>query len=77
MSLFERPITTSSAQCRTWFGYSPYNPEVAMKLLMIFRVYYNYLAVGEDKKTPSMRLGLASKKAIRVSLAWYSCSSRR
>jgi hypothetical protein len=34
-----------------------------MKLLMIFRVYYNYLAVGEDKKTPSMRLGLASKKA--------------
>lgn len=35
--------------------------EVAMKLLMIFRVFYNYVAVGEDKKTPAMRLGLAKK----------------
>lgn len=62
ISLFERPISTSSAQGRSWFGYSPYNPEVAMKLLMIFRVFYNYVAVGEDKKTPAMRLGLAKKK---------------
>lgn len=62
ISLFERPIATSSAQGRSWFGYSPYNPEVAMKLLMIFRVFYNYVAVGEDKKTPAMRLGLAKNK---------------
>lgn len=62
MSLFERPIATPSAQGRSWFGYSPYNPEVAMKLLMIFRVFYNYVAVGEDKKTPAMRLGLAKGK---------------
>lgn len=62
ISLFERPIDTPSAQGRSWFGYSPYNPEVAMKLLMIFRVFYNYVAVGEDKKTPAMRLGLAKGK---------------
>ncbi len=62
VSLFERPIVTSSAHGRSWFGYSPYNPEVAMKLLMIFRVYYNYVVAGEDKKTPAMRLGLAKAK---------------
>ncbi len=62
ISLFERPIATASAQGRSWFGYSPYNPEVAMKLLMIFRVFYNYVAVGEDKKTPAMRLGLVKGK---------------
>ncbi len=62
VALFERPIITSSSQRRSWFGYSPYNPEVAMKMLMIFRIFYNYVAVGEDKKTPAMRLGLAKKK---------------
>jgi hypothetical protein len=29
------------------------------KLLDIFRVYYNFVEVGKDKKTPAMRLGLA------------------
>lgn len=33
-----------------------------MKMLIIFRVFYNYVAVGDDKKTPAMRLGLAKKK---------------
>ena len=33
-----------------------------MKMLMIFRVFYNYVALGEDKKTPAMRLGLAKEK---------------
>lgn len=59
MSLLERPIATSSASYRTWYGYSPYNPEVVVKLLAIFRVFYNYVLKGEDKKTPAMRLGLA------------------
>jgi transposase-like protein len=59
VSLLERPIATSSASYRTWYGYSPYNPEVVAKLLTIFRVFYNYVLKGEDKKTPAMRLGLA------------------
>jgi hypothetical protein len=30
-----------------------------VKLLEIFRTYFNYCEVGKDKKTPAMRLGLA------------------
>lgn len=74
ISLFERPIATASAQGRAWFGYSPYNPEVAMKLLMIFRVFYNYVAVGEDKKTPAMRLGLAKAKVSLDDIINFSSS---
>ncbi len=37
---------------------------MVVKLLDIFRVYYNYCVVGQDKKTPAMRLGLA-KAPIR------------
>lgn len=59
MSLFERPILTSSRARRTWFGYSPYNPVYVHKLLNVFRVFYNYVEVGEDRQTPAMRLGLA------------------
>jgi len=50
---------------RQWFLSSAYNPERVMKLLDIFRVFYNYIEVGEDKQTPAMRLGLAKSK-IRV-----------
>jgi len=50
---------------RQWFLSSAYNPERVMKLLDIFRVFYNYVEVGEDKQTPAMRLGLAKSK-IRV-----------
>ena len=57
ISLLARPFQTSSAERRVWHGYSPYNPEVVVKLLQIYRVYYNYLQAGEDGKTPSMRLG--------------------
>jgi hypothetical protein len=43
------------------WGYSPYNPALVGKLLDIFRVFYNFVEVGEDKKTPAVRLGLAEK----------------
>lgn len=59
LSLLERPIHTSSATNRIWRGYSPYNPEMVVKILAIYRVYYNYVKIGDDKKTPAMRLGLA------------------
>lgn len=60
IGLLERPIQSASAQGRTWFGYSPYNPAIIEKVLTIFRVFHNYIALGEDKKTtPAMRLGLA------------------
>jgi hypothetical protein len=59
LSILERPIATSSKNYRMWYGYSAYNPATIVKLLGIFRVFYNYCAEGQDKKTPAMRLGLA------------------
>jgi hypothetical protein len=59
LSILERPIATSSKNYRMWYGYSAYNPATIVKLLGIFRVFYNYCAKGQDKKTPAMRLGLA------------------
>lgn len=59
LSLLERPIATASKSDRMWYGYSAYNPGSIVKLLGIFRVFYNYCATGKDGKTPAMRLGLA------------------
>lgn len=70
LSLLERPIKTASAQGRAWHGKSPYSPEVVVKILEVFRVYFNYCEVGEDGKTPAMRIGLA-KGPIRVSDLLY------
>jgi transposase-like protein len=58
-SMLERPIESSSNFGRKWYGYSPYDPANAVKIMEIYRVYYNYVKVGDDRKTPAMRLGLA------------------
>ena len=55
----ERPLLTASKNRRTWYGYSPYNPAMAEKLLDIYRVMHNFVEVGKDGKTPAIRLGLA------------------
>ena len=62
LSILERPMGSSSNAGRTWYGYSAYNPETIVKMLGIFRVFYNYCLVGQDGKTPAMRLGLAKGK---------------
>lgn len=59
LSLAERPIGSASAARRTWFGYSAYQPANLARALDIFRVFYDYCQLGEDGKTPAMRLGLA------------------
>ncbi|MDD2943685.1 MAG: hypothetical protein PHC51_12055 [bacterium] len=61
LSILERPIGSANNAGRTWFGYSAYSPLVAEQVLRIFRVYYNYCLIGEDKRTPAMRIGLATK----------------
>lgn len=58
-SLLERPIHTASNTGRVWSSGNPYRPGVVEHLLTLMRVAYNYHLVGEDKKTPAMRLGLA------------------
>ncbi len=62
LSLLERPIGSASRIGRMWYGYSPYNPEMIVKLLTIFRVFYNYCLTGTGGSTPAMRLGLAKGK---------------
>ncbi len=65
ISVFERPIDSASSQGRTWYGYSPYSAEGMIKLLNIYRTYYNYARRGVDGQTPAMRIGLA-KGAVRL-----------
>jgi hypothetical protein len=57
--ILERPFGSASALQRTWYGYSPYDPENVARLLTIFRAYYNYCLPGKGGTTPAMRLGLA------------------
>jgi hypothetical protein len=59
ITLAERAVMSSNTDRRLWFGKSAYNPEVLVKVLGIFRTYFNYCEVGQDGKTPAMRLGLA------------------
>jgi hypothetical protein len=71
LSLLERPFATASAGRRIWHGYSAYNPESIIKLLDIFRVYYNYCLKGKDGKTPAMRLGVAKGVVTQEDIIYY------
>jgi transposase-like protein len=55
----ERPLSSSANRGRKWYLYNFYNPYNLIKILDIYRVFYNYCKKGTDKKTPAMRLGLA------------------
>lgn len=71
LSILERPIGSASSTGRTWYGYSAYNPETIVKMLGIFRVFYNYSLAGQDKKTPAMRLGLAKGKVSLEDIVYF------
>ncbi len=71
ISLLERPIATPSAAGRKWFGYSPYNPVMVIKMLDIFRVFYNFVETGKDNNTPAMRLGLAKGIVDMEDIIYY------
>ena len=62
LSLLSRAPSSASNTGRIWYQRNAYNPEVVAMLLDIYRVNYNYLEVGDDKKTPAMRIGLARSK---------------
>lgn len=70
-SMLERPIESSSNIGRKWYGYSPYDPANAVKIMEIYRVYYNYVKVGDDGKTPAMRLGLAKGPCSVEDILYY------
>ena len=71
ISLLERAISTPSSASRMWHGYSPYNPGIIIKMLDIFRVFYNYIERGKDKETPAMRLGLAKGTVDMEDILYY------
>jgi transposase-like protein len=72
LSLLERPISSASNTGRRWHGYSAYNPVNVIKMLEIFRVFYNYVQVGDDKETPAMRLGLARGPVSLKDILYFS-----
>lgn len=72
LSILERPIATANSARRAWHGYAAYSPVVAQQVLQIFRAYYNYTLVGEDGKTPAMRLGLIDHPIAIETLAMPS-----
>jgi transposase-like protein len=75
LSMAERPISSATNTGRVWNGYSAYQPANLVRILEIFRVFYNYCEPGEDKKTPAMRLGLA-KGPVPVEQILYFVADR-
>lgn len=59
LTIAERAVASANTDRRLWHGKSAYNPDVLVKVLSIYRTYFNYCDVGGDRKTPAMRLGLA------------------
>lgn len=55
----ERPVKSATSSGNMWNGYNAYNPEMVVKLLEIFRVYYNFCKKGKDGQTPAQRIGLS------------------
>ena len=70
INAFERPLGTSSKQNTVWHGYQPYNPTMIGKYLTIFRTVANFISVGQDGKTPAMRLGLAKQPLTYEDILW-------
>jgi len=74
ITFFERSISSASAIKSVgskWSGYAAYNPAVLVKLLEIFRVYYNFVLTGKDGKTPAQRLGVAKKVYSVRNILYY------
>ena len=75
LSPLGRATSSASNAGRTWYQRNPYDPEVAAMILDIFRVNYNYLEEGADKKTPAMRLGLAKSKVRLTEILTFEPSA--
>ena len=69
-SALERPVGTSSGHNTVWHGYAPYNPRMLEKYLTLFRSTHNFVFVGEDGKTPAMRLGFANRPMTFEDILW-------
>ena len=66
----ERPVGTSSGHNTVWHGYAPYNPAMLEKYVTIFRAVNNFVFVGDDGRTPAMRLGFARAPMQFEDILW-------
>lgn len=66
----ERAPSYPRRASRKWYLYGFYSPEMVEKALVIYRTYFNFIAKGQDGKTPAMRIGLA-KGTIRFEDVLY------
>ena len=66
----ERPIGTSSTHNKVWHGYAPYKPAMIEKYLTIFRTVNNFVFLGDDGRTPAMRLGFTEEPLAYKDLLW-------
>ena len=69
-SALERPVGTSSSHNRVWNGYAPYNPAMLEVYLTMFRAAHNFIYVGDDGRTPAMRLGFADEPLRYENVLW-------
>jgi transposase-like protein len=66
LTFCERPVNSSRRANRRWHIYAPYDPQMIEKVLTIFRVWHNYVWIGEKSNaTAAERIGLAQGK-IRI-----------
>lgn len=73
INILERPLYTTSAAGRAWFGYSAYSPRVVLETLDIFRAVYNCHLRGQDRRTPAQRLGMLNAPVSLAELcAWQA-----
>ena len=72
LTVAERGVISASADRRLWFGKNAYNPDVLVKLVSIFRTYFNYCELGEDGKTPLVHLGLARGPVAPEDIVYFT-----
>lgn len=70
INAMERPIGASSTRDTVWHGYAPYNPAMLTKYLTIFRAVHNFAFVGDDGRTPAMRLGFVKQPLDFEDIVW-------
>jgi transposase-like protein len=68
----ERPVVSVRKRRAMWHGYAAYNPYYLARELEICRVYFNFCVIGKDKKTPAMRLGLATHPVDPQEILYFS-----
>ena len=66
LSLCERPVTSRRRANRLWHIYAPYEPSMLIKALTVFRVWHNYIWIGEKTNTTAAEKIKLAQGQIRI-----------